>query len=238
MPPEDPNGYAALQHETSPPWMQRPNGAAWNFAVGTMKDGYLEAAKRAVLARFPDGAPQDALARIARTFNLDTGIADLLGIEALRTVLAAAWDAWAFAGTKAGLLARLAELGLNASIYEAWEWAPGTPAWWRFWVVIRPVGYSADWPSYPWDNHLMDDGTWDGAGTSWDDPGVWAEAPPPDWLARIRATIAKWKPTHAVCDSIVLLQSGETFGTRIRDYPYLKWGAMQWLPAQISYLPP
>lgn len=232
--------YALTQVETSPPWLRDPTGTAWALALGTTKDGYLEAAKRAVRARFPGDAPLDALVRLARTFNLDTRLAALLGPEALSPLLAAAWDAWAQSGTKPGLVARLAELGLSEpQIFEAWEWAPSSPRWWRFWVVLQPSPYiNSIFSHWPWPSDMLADGTWASPGT-WSAGGPWAESVPPAWLALVRATIAKWKPKHAVCERIIFLQSGQTFGTRVRRPDgSLTWAPMAWLPAQISYLEP
>jgi hypothetical protein len=197
--------YSQYQIDASPPWLQGPNGASWSFVSGVTKDAYLELAKRAVKARFPQFAPTDALDKVGQNFQIDRAFAtnDTVFVAQLLK----AWEAWGAAGTKPGMLSALNAAGVsNVTIWENFQWNEANPErWWRFWVVARPP--------YPWNCDPLANGLWSSSGT-WSDGGGWATGIPQNDWARLRRIIRKWKPAHAQCVSVILLLNGELFGTR------------------------
>lgn len=107
--------YADYQPLSSPGWLQRKNGAAYQGALGSELDVAVDRIRQAVLASFPDApggvlaTPSDALDHIGadRLLPRIAGEADAAYAERLRT----AWDAWLLAGTYTGLLRALARAG-------------------------------------------------------------------------------------------------------------------------------
>lgn len=213
MSDDAPTDYAVVQVTDAPPWLQRGKGGDWLAVTGLLKDAFRELAKRAVKARYPGTTPPDGLDRVASNFQIERDVAptDAQLVAALKK----AWESWESAGTKPGLLARLVDAGYVApAIYEASEWDPYNPEWWRFWVVLRPP--------YPWTDTSLSDGRWGDAGT-WSDGGAWAQGIPPEQYGRLRRIVHKWKPTHARCAGIILLASGELFGTRPGTWATQSW---------------
>lgn len=192
--------------ETSPPFLQKTNGIAWNSGLGLAQDEYVARAKAAVKARWPRSAPSDALDYIGSNFQINRGFAP--DDQAFVKLLEHAWSLWGEAGRKPGLQLALADAGItNFEIWEKWEWADGETRperWWEFWVVIHAP--------FPWTENALADGKWEDAGT-WDSPpGVWTEAIPWPELLRLRALIRKWKPSHAHCRNVILVSQGNVFG--------------------------
>src|SRR5207245_5578740 len=84
--------YPDYQIQKSPPWLQGPNGATWSFVSGITKEAYLEAAKRAVKARFPQFAPSDALDKVGENFQIDRAFAGSDSVFVAQ--LMNAWATW------------------------------------------------------------------------------------------------------------------------------------------------
>jgi hypothetical protein len=189
---------------------------------GITKEAYLEAAKRAVKARFPQFAPSDALDKVGENFQIDRAFAGSDSIFVAQ--LMKAWATWGAAGTKPGMLSALNAAGLtNVTVWEKFQWTETYPnRWWRFWIVARPP--------FPWNCDPLADGLWGSPG-SWNDGGVWATGIPQNDWARMRRIIRKWKPAHAQCESLILLLNGELFGTRTGT-----WGAQQSWNGNAVYL--
>lgn len=197
--------FEQYQVENAPPWLRGPNGVVWNSSLGMVKDEYLARAKAAVKARWPKTAPADALDLIGENVQIDRGFSpDDASFVAL---LERAWDLWGEAGRKAGLALALQLGGItNFEIWENWQWAGAEihpERWWQFWITIRAP--------FPWANTSLADGTWGDAGT-WADGGHWADACPREAYLRLQALVRKWKPSHAHCVNIVLVQQGYAFG--------------------------
>jgi hypothetical protein len=199
--------YATYQPKLLPTFLGGEWGERWASASGLMKDVWGEAAAQAVLCRFIQTAPEDALSLIGDERGLPRNPGE--STAAFRTRLLAAWSMWTMAGTKAGIVSALNYLGfLNVSIYENADWtiAPGPgyslgDEWWRFWVVIRqPHGFGP--PAW-----RIGDGSLVGA------PGLrvgfmYAPVTHPT----IRPTIERWKPAHAMLMQIVVVLSGKLIG--------------------------
>lgn len=103
---QQPNTLSAWLRGLPIPWLvSNPVGAADATAQGTLYDGQVSLAKQAVLARFPDYAPSDALPYIGKDRKLIQGYAE--SDANFRVRLRTAWDQWALAGTWAELLFQL-----------------------------------------------------------------------------------------------------------------------------------
>lgn len=206
--PLDP--YARYARSTNPPWLGRRFGAGWNEAMGLFWDILADAARKAVLARVIEQAPDDALPFAGSDRLLEPMPGERA--PAWRARLLTAWDAWAWAGTKKGVLDALALMGLtNAEIYEAADWGQGNRAEWaRFTLVVRQP--------HPWLGPIQagariftrrglavpraGEGYVCGIGRA-----------RPDDIARLRRLIRLWKPAHAKAEPARVLVGGALAGT-------------------------
>lgn len=198
----DPTDYHVRQVEEAPPWLRREMGEAWFTTVGLLKYAYLELAKRAVMARFPDSCPSDGLEKLAEALQVDRayGADD----DVFRTQLARAWEAWSHAGERQGMINAFQAAGYpNVTIYEKYEWPvePYPARWWRFWVVLHPP--------FPWPRATR---KW-GDGWKWQRDGYkWNGGPSRHEQQRLQHLVNKWRPAHARCESIILVYTGSLWG--------------------------
>lgn len=209
--------YDDIQVEDAPPWLSDESGSRWNKILGTMKNALAAAAREAVLARFPDRAPLDALPELLADRNLDPAWAE--SAPAIRERIKRAWRTW----TKAGLPASIEEalrLAGFAYLEIREQTQDSTLAWWEFEVrLFAPLPFVDDY---------LADGRWGDPGV-WGDGGVWSPAMPPPLLARLRLLIKKWKGTHTRCRSVVVVHAGETWDATAPpgtwdDDPNALWG--------------
>lgn len=172
-----------------PPWLDDEAGRAFVGVPGAMQDAELRRLKDGVLARFPLDAPDDALDALGRNFQLERypGEAD----AAYRGRLAAAWEAWTWAGTKRGVAAALEGYGIaDVAIREDWEgtFAEGEQ-YSRFWVFLGP--------DLPWDALELGEFELGGSETL----GSTATAAE---IAQVKRLVLKWKSSHGYPVRIVL----------------------------------
>lgn len=196
----------------SPTWLRNAKGEVFMRSMGDVKDSLIDRTKAAVMVRFPSFAPDDGLARIGDERQMPRSIGETRAQYASR--LRGAWDAWKWAGTPTGLLRAL---------------------WWAGYqncmLVIRlGKAYSldgdlnvvvTDLPSVTFTSPL------------WNTFRVFFPSPlPASWVSGgipstssdeangIRNIIRKWKPAFARCESVVIYQTGLTWGYP----PTLAWG--------------
>jgi len=129
--------YSSYEVQRAPAWLRGPFGAGWLEAHGLIKDGLVEGARQATKARFVSVAPSDALPYAASDRGLERMPHDT---EATwRARLGQAWELWAWAGTRKGVVDALERTAIASSvaIYDAHQWNAGTGSWARFWVVLQ-----------------------------------------------------------------------------------------------------
>jgi hypothetical protein len=178
--------------------------------LGVFFDAAAEGCNQAVKARFfdSDTFPPSALSylgagRSMPRYPLDT---DATYTARLRD----AWNIWPQAGTKYGIEAQLAALGLTATVKDrssvGWNWDNDTDNWSRFWVVI--TGHP--WASWEW-----------GDGTLWGDGKTWGSDATVDEVKSVRALVRKWKPAQVVCTNIIVVMDAITWAA---EQPDGTWG--------------
>ena len=190
--------YADYQPDTAPPWLQRDAGRAFLYVLGLVKDAWLEAAKRAVKARFASIAPPDAIAYLLRDYDLPERFNESEDIARARIL--DAWRSWELAGTPGGVVHALNTAGFaNVSVQERIN----AVRWWEYRVVLRPA--------FPWDHTVLPYERW-GAAT-WGEYHYTGGAPTLADRDRVLTLVRKWAPAHAHLDFVVVQISGPTWGS-------------------------
>jgi hypothetical protein len=100
---------APSQGGLAPTFLLQPAGIAFEGGLGDAKDALADRIKLAVLARFPNYAPPDALQALGIERNLPRGPSETDATYAARLVNA--WSTWPWAGTPYGLLQALKSAG-------------------------------------------------------------------------------------------------------------------------------
>lgn len=201
---DDIGGYFQYATDLSLPWSSGPYGLAWSQAKGLLNDRISGAYEAAVRVRFVKTCPDDALPQIGRDRRLERYPGE--DVRTYRRRLAGAWGAYQRAGTKAGLVAALADAGVDALVYESWEadYGPRFSAWFWYHVVVPLPGLT------------LTDGTWDDPGT-WDETALW-DATGDATIELVRRVCATWAPAHAKLATITLVLDTGTW-----DYPPGLW---------------
>jgi Phage tail protein (Tail_P2_I) len=191
--------YADLEVDTAPRWLRNPIGEALHYVYGLAKDAFaVGPAKLATKARFASEAPSDAIAQLLTDFQLDRPFNE--SVSATRARILKAWDTWALAGTKAGLLAALATAGYtNAYVQER------VNRWWDFRVVLLPP--------FGWDHTVASYTKWNNGISVYNGGATYAQLGPPGERERVNATIQKWKPKNTRCVSVLLVLDGKTYNS-------------------------
>lgn len=192
-------GYAA-------PVLRGANGEAWHTAMGVVKNALYDEAVFALKCRFLTTCPLDALQYIGHERAIEQFNGE--DLEAYRTRLLGAWDAWTYAGTKTGILNAIAQLGyVNVTLEENADGtmppSPGFSAgdeWWRFRVIIgTPNNLTTTW--------TIGDGTTVGSGKVVGNTITGAA------IAQLLQVIKKWKPPHAVLVNLIVMIGGKAVGS-------------------------
>uniref|UniRef100_A0A7C3HVX3 Phage tail protein n=1 Tax=Meiothermus ruber TaxID=277 RepID=A0A7C3HVX3_MEIRU len=180
--------------ELAPPWLQGPRGRALLEGWGKLLDEYASLAATAILARFAQLAPEDAL----NLLGAERGLTRYPGesLEAWRERVLGAWEYWRWSGTEYGLSVALFQLGYSSAITPVWSYDPNR--WSEFEVFIYPATRSYDGTEEEKNRILsiinqvkpahtrlaqatyvaFGPLTWDPPGLSWDPPGqTWGDTP-------------------------------------------------------------
>lgn len=208
-------------------------------------DMIAQAAKEALLARFPATCPPDALPYLGRDRGIRRG--PLEPADAYRARLILWITAWRGAGVGSAMLDQIAGFltpkrcririwTLVGIIYtrEAdgtftvtratrglFDWDGDTVALWdRFWVIIDSVG------GVPWSR----DGTW-GDGETWGETnrGTWGSTATLGEVQAIRAIVDDFKPAQSVCKNIIVSFDASAFAPSdtsppLPDGTWAHWG--------------
>lgn len=176
--------------DRAPPWLLGPWGKALLFVLGSVKQAFVDAARQAVKARFPQVAPSDALPALAASRMLFAGKGE--SQASLRARILRAFIIWQYCGTKKGLLDALDALypenPANSEIEEYWDdpaaFGIDNARWARFRLEmwIPHWGIAPAWDAFHWDD-----------GSHWDVTAPEAE------IRALRATIHRWTPAYAKC---------------------------------------
>jgi len=228
--------YADYQPLSSPGWLQRKNGAAYQGALGTELDVAVDRIRQAVLASFPDApggvlaTPADALDHIGadRLLPRIAGEAHAAYAERLRT----AWDAWLLAGTYTGLLRALARAGFPTGAtgmniiqrtkryaYLSGDGLTGTP------VLLTHNGFDFDGtPRTVWNQFVVLFAS--------DVSGLTVGS---QLALALNNVVRLWKPAKARYMGAVVIVSGVVWGWPIGT----QWGAAgNWGDGVSRFIPP
>jgi hypothetical protein len=123
MPPEPARYETLLPGEAAPPWGEE--WARWHEALGLFADCFHQAAREAILARFPRDAPFDALDRLGQERGgvVRVDVLSRESDEAYRLRLAGSFMALGRRGSKPALQAIVNLIGLeNAVVHDRRTW--------------------------------------------------------------------------------------------------------------------
>lgn len=205
-----------------PSWLRARWAFRWLYLVAVFADAIGEATMQAVKARFIDTCPDDAVPYIGDDRQIEIGIGEPL--SSYRERLKGAWQAWAMAGTEAGLLAQLQAWLPDAtwSIVANGEWSvppdgrPASPGlvaidgadWWsRMWVLCQG--------GHPWRAWLLGDPP-DGDGILLGDTSVSIGSTAIPYHAETCARIVrKWKAGHEYVPHVLVNLDTVIIGTDV-----------------------
>ncbi len=226
-----------------PRWLTEGEGGLVLYSLGLVMDVFAQRAKEALLARFPDYAPDDALPLMGQDRRIVRGFDEPR--ETYTARLTRFLDDWKKAGMGPAILRQVqAYCAPHAPVVRTvnatgtwctvdadgvtthritwpssnWDWDGDGDLWARFWVVIYP---SADL----WET----DGTWGDPGT-WGDGGTWGTTATPAQVATVRKIVGDWKPGAGLCPNIIIAFDPDSFdpsgapGAPLPDGTWGNWG--------------
>lgn len=181
-----------VDHQLSlcPPWLLERYGEALQLVLGLAKDAIAEGAREAVVQRFVRHCAADALKHHGSERQIFRAPGESL--EAYRTRLIQAWEAWSKAGTAAGILLQLEPAGVtNATITEGASIDPAVTSSWAKWYLTAHEPHPFTPPITYGSGHVYGDEALYGFG---DDHAI----------AYVRAVIRKWQPAHVLCTGVLV----------------------------------
>lgn len=223
-----PARFRTMRRHLGPAWLTTTGESGLvGYSLDMMKDAFVERLYLGLLARFPESAPEDALAAIGRDRRVVRGITETPEAYAQRLIK---WlDERKSAGSAFALMQKLSEYcgplpsfstvdaqgnwysravgGAETYLFSQfnWEWDDhptnnlGISRWSRFWVIIYPRG-------------LWTEGDYWAAGEAWGArPGTWGSTATADQIATVRFLIDDWKPAGTKCGNIILAFDNASF---------------------------
>ncbi len=207
----------------SPTFMLGPTAKRIRYAINSVCDAIVEMAGIGVKARFPEKAPEDALAIIGRDRRIMRGFAE--SSVSYRARLLRWLDDWRIAGSPFAIMGQIAGYILpNAFrmrvVYTSapsggtalwytreadaskayvtttptnWDWDGVTSGWYRFWVVL--YSHAGPWTAT---------GIWGGSERWGDTTGTWGLSASNDEVQSIRQIVNDWKPAHATGIAVIV----------------------------------
>lgn len=250
LPIPNSNNFRNEGDQISPTWLNGPVAQKYRYSMNVIFDALADAASYAVLARFPQRAPDDAFSWIASDRQIDRGLSEPKETFITRLLL---WlDLWRIAGNaKSMLLAMLSNVSPNlirvrqvsdSSVWDTFEVGTDplalpdpvhlrvTPTNWRWDSLLDPYRTGISWwrvwvilyASSIW-NQGKNWGsfTW-GDGTCWGFSGTAQEAQSITNLAK------KWRAGHAWVVFVILAWDNTMFDPSLAfgsaKLPDGKWG--------------
>jgi hypothetical protein len=205
--------YERYQLQLAPPWLRQKTGRAWLEAHGQQKDALVQLVLEAVIARFIQSAPEDALDSLGRDRGLRRYPDERL--EAWRARVLGAWDFWILGGTLAGVELMLETLGYQASVYEHFRSDP--TIWSEFTVFLRDENRdftAAGWGEFAW-------GATD---------HFWGSSVRLSETVRVREVVDLVKAAHSKARTIMFIAEGFAWGE-----PGFTWGQLAWGGRSTTY---
>jgi hypothetical protein len=202
--------FRTLYKRLAPSWLTEGDGELVLTSLTLTLDAYAERLRQGVRARFPELAPEDALAALGRDRRIPRGVGELRDRYAARVIRAI--DDWRTAGNAFALMGQLqGYLGpvklrtvdargnwytMNADGTTSWvlntgdwQWdAEPATKWSRFWVLI----YDA-----------FTTGAQYGDGTEYGDGTLWGVSGTIGQIQTIRGIVRRWKPAGTRCVNII-----------------------------------
>lgn len=221
-----------------PSWLYDGEGGRVLGSLLLMADDFSARAKLALLARFPQYAPEDALPALGRDRRITRGIGEPAAAYGAR--LTGALDDLRTRGAPLALLRQLrAYLQANCMVRTVdrrgnwftidangvesfslntgnWDWdgRSASPEWARFWVIIYPEGGTK--PFAP--RGTFGSVVWGAPNTT---IGTTAT---PDQVAAIRGIVRDWKPAGTTCEWIIVAFDETSFSPSGSTDPGGEWG--------------
>jgi len=205
----------------APRWLTTGDGELNLYSLHLIVDAWLERARLGVYARFPEYAPADALAAIARDRKMIRGINEPQSSFAVR--LNRWLDSHKLNGNpfvlcqqirdflQANIVVRTVDQNGNWFWINAdgshhyqlsagqWNWDSTTNTnWSRFWVIIYPSSIWTTGGKYA-------------DGSVYTASKVWGLSATPDEIKGLRTIVAQWKPAHAKCEFIIAAFDDSSF---------------------------
>ena len=229
--------FRTLRKRLAPRWLTEGEGGLVGYALDLIKDAYAERIYLGLLARLPETAATDALAKIGRDRRTLRGLGPETDASYATRLKAWLTDAKR-RGSPFALMQKLQEFiaaGSSFRIVDArgnwysrsaagvetytlntgnWNWdstVPSSPQWSRFWVII--------YPGTRWSHSA----TW-GSGQLWGDTEkTWGTTATPGEVAQVRGIVADWKPAGTRCVNIIIAFDPASFDPTAPE-PDGKWG--------------
>lgn len=212
--------FRKIVHKLAPSWLTDDDGGKVLYSLHLMLDSWLERGRLGVLARFPEYAPDDAIAALSRDRKIIRGLNEPVSSFAVR--LRKWLDTHRIAGNPFALLEQIRAylqadvlvrtVDQNGNWYwidpdgsyhtqlkaGQWNWDSATTTnWSRFWVIIygRTLWTTAKY----------------GDGSKYSAAHVWGLSATPDQIAGLRSVVRQWKPAHAKCEQIIVAMDDSIF---------------------------
>jgi hypothetical protein len=201
--------------QLAPGFLRGDYGQQLMRSLGILKDLALERARRAVRARMPTLAPYDALPLIGDERQIDAVPGEPAAAYAER--LRNAWDTWRLAGLPLGVLRALRIAGFpTVTLLQMRRHSFTLDADSN--LVVANYGAPVD-QGYTPANYPAT--FWNAFGVVISEPFGWSGAVPADGSATAelcRRVLKRWKPAHAICDTITIVT-----GIELWDWPAGSW---------------
>lgn len=231
-------------YKLMPGWQSSGEGELVMYSLTILLDAFRDAVYDSVIARFPDYAPDDALAAIGRDRKILRGISEVPESYAVR--LKRWLDDHRKRGNPFALMEQLraycnAEVKIRTVDRRGnwfmidrdgsyswdldmgnWDWDGGAlTAWSRFWVIIYPTSDGLPWRVSTWEDFGSTMGEFDATKTF----GTTATQ---NEVASVRAIIRDWKPAGTKCEFIIISPDDDMFDpsnpSATPSWPAGDWG--------------
>jgi hypothetical protein len=219
----------------SPTWLNGPVGQRFRYSMAVLYDALADGAGYAVLSRFPQTAPADALPLIGADRQITRGFAESNASYENRLIQ---WlDLWRSAGSPMGVL--LAVLGLFLPTSIKVVTVDNSSNWNTYALGANPFPITAAVPTPPVYAKGTNNWNWDGnfalwwrtwvilyvsplgwtIGPHWGDGGHWGDVgrlwgltgPLPGQIPTLLAVLKQWAAAHSWIVNVILTTNSARF---------------------------